>query len=180
MFGNDSITQDSSAKSDDNGASNDSGTATEPISPPSVSPTEAPTTPTNPIHSDDNAQNADDKNQNPASLFTTKPVVDPFGTTAPEHHKDEDDSKDSADTPQDQLINIKQQALQHLSPLVDHLDQSPEEKFKTTMMMIQASDDQKLIPNAFETAKLIEDDKFRAQAMLDIVNEINYFTQHNQ
>lgn len=173
MFGNDSITQDSSTKSDDN------GTATEPISPPSVSQTGSPTSSTvNPIKSDDNAQQTSNTTQNPASLFTTKPVVDPFGTTAPEHHKD--DSKDSAGTPQDQLINIKQQALQHLSPLVDHLDQSPEEKFKTTMMMIQASDDQKLIPNAFETAKQIEDDKFRAQAMLDIVNEINYFTQHNQ
>lgn len=77
----------------------------------------------------------------------------------------------------DDLVQLKQQALQQLSPLVDHLDQSPEEKFRTTMMMIQASDDQSLLKNAFEAAQKIGDDKERAQALLDIINEINYFTQ---
>lgn len=78
------------------------------------------------------------------------------------------------------LLDIKQQALQHLSPLLGHLDQSPEEKFRTTMMMIQAADDQTLIKSAYEAAQAISDEKTRAQALLDIVNEINYFTQqHN-
>jgi hypothetical protein len=75
------------------------------------------------------------------------------------------------------LINLKKQALEELLPLVDHLDQTPEEKFKTTMMMIQATDDKSLVPSAFAAAKAIKDDKVRAQALLDIVNEINYFTQ---
>jgi hypothetical protein len=75
------------------------------------------------------------------------------------------------------LLEIKQQALQQLTPLVSHLDQSAEEKFRTTMMMIQASDDQSLLGAAYEAAKNISDDKTRAQALLDIVNEINYFTQ---
>ena len=44
------------------------------------------------------------------------------------------------------------------------------------MMMIQASDDQTLVKRAYEAAKSISDDKERAQALLDIVNEINYFT----
>lgn len=78
----------------------------------------------------------------------------------------------------DELLDLKQQVLQHLSPLVSHLDQTPEEKFRTTMMMIQASDDQTLIKTAFEAAQQITDDKARAQALLDIINEINYFTQH--
>lgn len=78
----------------------------------------------------------------------------------------------------DDLVGLKQQALQHLSPLVSHLDQTPEEKFRTTMMMIQASDDQTLIKSAFEAAQAITDDKARAQALLDVINEINYFTQH--
>lgn len=77
------------------------------------------------------------------------------------------------------LIDIKQQALSQLSPLVGHLDQTPEEKFKTTMMMIQASDDQTLVKTAHEAAMQIEDEKTRAQALLDIVNEINYFTAHH-
>jgi hypothetical protein len=76
------------------------------------------------------------------------------------------------------LFDIKQQALSQLSPLVGHLDQSPEEKFRTTMMMIQASDDQSLIRTAFEAAEQIGDEKVRAQALLDVVNEINYFTQN--
>lgn len=79
----------------------------------------------------------------------------------------------------DDLLDIKQEALQHLSPLVGHLDQTPEEKFRTTMMMIQAADDQSLIKTAYEAAKQITDEKTRAQALLDIINEINYFTQQH-
>jgi hypothetical protein len=79
----------------------------------------------------------------------------------------------------DSLLQLKQQALQSLAPLVDHLDQDPEEKFKTTMMMIQASDNADLIPEAYEAANKIQDEKVRAQALLDVVNEINYFTHHN-
>lgn len=80
--------------------------------------------------------------------------------------------------PAGDLLDIKQQALQQLSPLVGHLDQTPEEKFHTTMMMIQASDNQDLVKDAYEAAKSISDEKTRAQALLDIINEINYFTQH--
>jgi hypothetical protein len=79
---------------------------------------------------------------------------------------------------EDDLLKLKQQALQSLAPLVDHLEQDPEEKFKTTMMMIQASDNADLIPEAYEAANQIPDEKVRAQALLDVVNEINYFTQH--
>jgi hypothetical protein len=76
------------------------------------------------------------------------------------------------------LIDIKQDALGKLSPLIGHLDQAPDEKFRTLMMMIQASDDQSLIQQAYDTALEITDEKTRAQALLDIVNEINYFTQN--
>lgn len=76
-----------------------------------------------------------------------------------------------------ELIDVKQQALGELSPLIDQLNQTPEERFRTLMMMIQASDDQHLIKDAFTAAHNIEDEKARAQALLDVVNEINYFTQ---
>ena len=85
---------------------------------------------------------------------------------------------DTTDTPGG-LLNIKQQALQQLKPLVGHLEQTPEEKFRTTMMMIQAADDQSLIQEAYQAAQAIEDEKVRAQALLDVVNEINYFTSQN-
>ena len=84
----------------------------------------------------------------------------------------------SFDTSRD-LLEIKKRALQQLQPLVDRLDLSPEEKFNTTMMMIQASDDQSLINKAYDAAQKITDEKDKAQALLDIVNEINYFT-HNE
>ena len=86
----------------------------------------------------------------------------------------------SAPMNKDALLDLKRDALSQLAPLVGHLDQSPEEKFKTTMMMIQATDDSTLIKEAYEADKQIGDDKARAQSLLDIVNEINYFTQqHN-
>lgn len=78
------------------------------------------------------------------------------------------------------LLELKQSALHDLSPLIGVLEQSPEEKFRTTMMMIQASDDQTLLPTALGAAKQIADEKVRAQALLDVVNEINYFTQQQQ
>lgn len=78
------------------------------------------------------------------------------------------------------LLELKQAALHELSPLIGHLEQTPEEKFRTTMMMIQASDDQSMLPTALAAAKEIGDEKARAQALLDIVNEINYFTQQHE
>lgn len=91
-----------------------------------------------------------------------------------EHKSTKDDKDDDATD----LLDLKQKALHDLSPLVNHLEQTPEEKFRTTMMMIQASDDRSLLPKAYEAAQGITDDKSKAQALLDVVNEINYFTQN--
>ena len=96
-----------------------------------------------------------------ASPFAPQPTTD----TAPN------------DVQGDDLLGLKQEALDHLTPLVDHLEQTPEEKFRTTMMMIQSTDNQSLLKDAFAAAKEIQDDKARAQALLDVINEINYFTQ---
>lgn len=115
-----------------------------------------------------------------ASIFPPQVSADPFGTAQPAAASDDVASASTTQPTEpgdSKLLDIKQQALHHLSPLVEHLDQSAEEKFKTTMMMIQAADDKSLVPAAFESAKAIEDDKARAQALLDIINEINYFTQ---
>jgi hypothetical protein len=76
------------------------------------------------------------------------------------------------------LSSIKQQALRQLTPLVNQLDQTPEERFRTAMMLLQATDDQSLVKDAYEAAQAITDDKAKAQALLDVVNEINYFTQN--
>ncbi len=101
----------------------------------------------------------------------------------PVHDQPQDKVK-HADTPSatapegtEDLVEIKKEALGYLSPLLGHLDQPAEERFRTMMMMIQASDDQSLVKSAYEAALQIADEKARAQALLDVVNEINYFTQ---
>lgn len=78
------------------------------------------------------------------------------------------------------LEDIKRNALAQLSPLVNKLEQTPEEKYKTIMMMIQASDNQDLISEAYDNAQKITDEKIKAEALLNIVNEINYFAQKSQ
>lgn len=77
----------------------------------------------------------------------------------------------------DDLLQLKQQVITQLSPLISHLDQSSEEKFRTTMMLIQSTDNSALLKDAYDAARAIADDGARAQALLDVVNEINYFTQ---
>lgn len=79
--------------------------------------------------------------------------------------------------PDSDLLALKQQALSDLGPLINQLDQTPEERFRTTMMMLQSTDNQTLIKEAYAAAQKITDEKARAQALLDVVNEINYFTQ---
>jgi hypothetical protein len=116
---------------------------------------------------------------------TTSPTVPADGSTEESSSDNNTEGNNMADqapaVANDDLLKIKQSALQNLAPLVGQLDQTPEEKFKTTMMMIQAGDDSTLIQSAYDTANQISDEKLRAQALLDIVNEINYFTQqHNK
>lgn len=117
-----------------------------------------------------------------AAAPASDPTATPFLTDSEPATADTAGSADgsTAAVVNNDLLDIKQQALQQLSPLVGHLNQSPEEKFRTTMMMIQASDDQALLKTAYEAAQSISDEKTRAQALLDIINEINYFTQQPQ
>ncbi len=80
-------------------------------------------------------------------------------------------------SPQDDstLDPIKKEALQKLEPLVSELDLHPEEKYRALMMIIQATDNKDLVNEAYQAADKIEDNKTRAQALLSIVNEIEYF-----
>lgn len=108
------------------------------------------------------------------------PVVSPaIAVPTPDPSPSPSPSKttDMMDMSAEDLIRMKQEALQHLQPLVGTLQQNPEEEFRTLMMMIQATDDRSMLKKALEAAKKISDDKIRAQAMLDVINEINYFTQ---
>ena len=48
------------------------------------------------------------------------------------------------------------------------------------MMRIQANDNHTLLEKALNAAKKIEDGSARAKALLDIINEINYFAQTSE
>ena len=114
---------------------------------------------------------------NPAGAAPAGSAAPPAPAPAPAVTSFYTDSPAVSSPPADQLTGLKQQALHDLTPLVNHLDQTPEEKFKTTMMLIQASDNASLVKDAYAAAQQIKDDKARAQALIDVVNEINYFTQ---
>lgn len=108
---------------------------------------------------------------------TASPAVEPEAPTPVDGPAQEVAPSVEVPAPsKDDLLELKKQALGELSPLVDHLDQTAEEKFRTTMMLIQSTDNADLLKEAHTAAQAIEDEKARAQALLDIVNEINYFT----
>lgn len=71
---------------------------------------------------------------------------------------------------------IKKDALTELRPLVDKLDLEPEEKFDTYLLLIRSTDDKELIAPAHEAAKNIPDEAKRAQALLDVIKEIDFLS----
>lgn len=73
------------------------------------------------------------------------------------------------------LESIKNLALQDLRPLVDKLNATNEEKFDIYLLLLRSSDDKTLIEPAYNTARTIEDEPKRANALLDIIKEIDYF-----
>ncbi len=79
-----------------------------------------------------------------------------------------------------ELDGVKKSALEELRPLIEKLDLEPADKFDKYLMMLRASDDPALIKPAFEAAQGISGEKEKAQALLDIINEINYITASQQ
>lgn len=85
-----------------------------------------------------------------------------------------------APTVSSDLESIKKDALSELRPLVDKLDVSPEEKFDTYLLLLRSTDDQALIAPAHEAARMITDEARRAQALLDVIKEIDYLSNPHQ
>jgi len=81
-----------------------------------------------------------------------------------------------APAPAGDLDTVKQDAITELRPLVDKLTLAPEEKFDTYLLLIRSTDDRSLIAPAHEAAKAIEDETRRAQALLDIIKEIDFLS----
>lgn len=77
------------------------------------------------------------------------------------------------------LEEIKVSAIHELRPLVDKLNLPPEDKFDTLLLLIRSTDDSSLIPMAHQTATSIPDEARRAQALLEIIKEIDFFSQNS-
>lgn len=130
----------------------------------------------------------------PAPLFGS-PVVNTSSTTTVITPPSQDNSADFIETNSDPVVaksadnsdepvtvsgplaDIKNDALNELRPLVDKLTVSPEEKFDTYLLLIRSTDDESLIAPAHEAAKAIEDEARRAEALLDIIKEIDYLSR---
>lgn len=82
----------------------------------------------------------------------------------------------STPVPSGDLDAIKKDALQELRPLVDKLNVSPEDKFDTYLLLLRSTDDKALIAPAHTAAQAITDETRRAQALLDIIKEIDYLS----
>jgi len=76
--------------------------------------------------------------------------------------------------PSNDLQGVKKQALGELKPILDKLNLPPEEKFDIYLLVIRATDDTSLVPPAHEIAIQIQDDTRRAQALYEIVKEVDY------
>lgn len=97
------------------------------------------------------------------------PVTEPVATPAEPVH-----------TSSPELDSLKKDALEELRPLVDKLDLPADEKFDTLLLLIRSTDDKTLLGAAHEAAKGIADETKRAQALLDVIKEIDYFSGHGQ
>ena len=106
----------------------------------------------------------------PVAQEPVEPVVQPEPVAAPDPAAYQVDASGNLD-------GIKKEALLELRPLVDKLDVSPEEKFDTYLLLLRSTDDKDLIAPAHESAKNIADEARRAQALLDIIKEIDFLSQ---
>lgn len=118
--------------------------------------------PADPILTDVLAQPAKPTKTKSESTPTTPPSANPLG-----HNVDNG-----------ALGDIRLQVISELRPLVNRLDfLAPADKFDTLLLLIRTIDDSSLIPMAHQTAMAIPDEVKRAQALLDILKEIDFFTQ---
>lgn len=118
------------------------------------------------------------QNAGATSRSTGQPASTTPSTTTPAPRSTTDNTSRPLTTPADlSLDDIKQTALSELRPLVGKLNVSPEEKFDTYLLLLRSTDDTSLIAPAHEAAVAIPDETRKAQALLDIIKEIDFLSQ---
>lgn len=131
------------------------------------------------------SQQADDSLQfeeTPAPTPAADPVVDPIAANPADTSLAGLDTTAAAAPPVvgDDLTPIKNEAINELRPLVDKLNLQPEEKFDTYLLLLRSTDDRTLIAPAHAAAQAIIDEARKAQALLDIIKEIDYLSNPQQ
>lgn len=113
---------------------------------------------------------------------TPAPVtaVEPSSAVIPEPVITDEPAPRASSANTSDLDTIKKDALEQLRPLIDKVDLPAEEKFDTYLMLIRSTDDASLIAPAHVAAQAITDEKRRAEALLDIIKEIDYLSRNNQ
>lgn len=109
----------------------------------------------------------------PTAEPTAAPAAEPVATPTPTPAEPATLATPATDSG---LENIKKDALNELRPLVDKLTVPPEEKFDTYLLLLRSTDDTSLIGPAHDAAKEIPDEARRAQALLDVIKEIDYLS----
>jgi hypothetical protein len=71
------------------------------------------------------------------------------------------------------LDYLRSKALAELAPIVDNLEVSQEQKYKTVMETFEATKDNSLLQQAFDFASVIPDDKAKAEALQNILDRIH-------
>lgn len=69
---------------------------------------------------------------------------------------------------------VKRQALAALAPLLGSLQTNPERKFEICMSAMRFTDDASLAAVALDAALAIEDNGPKAEALVELINEIDY------
>lgn len=110
----------------------------------------------------------------PSEAVNAKPEIVDSSEAVSASSQPNSETKQKDDGP---LAAIKKDVLVELRPLVDKLNVSPEDKFDTLLLLIRSTDDSTLIEPAHEAAKAISDETRRAEALLEIVKEIDYLTR---
>lgn len=151
---------------------------TPPVTPPSNQPTGAPADDQTTPSTTDTAAPSDEPV--PAPEVSETPETNPYeATPLPEPEMSTpipSPTSPSVSPSTGDLSSIKKDALNDLRPLVGKLDIAPEEKFDTYLLLIRSTDDKTLIEPAYAAAQAIVDESRKAQALLDVIKEIDYLS----
>jgi hypothetical protein len=166
-----------------------------PVTPPATPPTDAPVAPSQDPGTDQpeaaetapaptHAPSDDSSSQPETTPEEPEPAVElpsPTEPVMPTYNPPVITSvaEPATDGPSD-LNSIKKDALNDLRPLVDKLEIAPEEKFDTYLLLIRSTDDKTLIAPAYAAAQAIPDEARKAQALLDVIKEIDYLSNPPQ